>query len=49
MNIYPKYFLDKGEELDKDVFFDVILFKTVNIYFIEKMQNKILFHYSEFI
>ena len=36
MNIYPKYFLDKGEELDKDVFFDVILFKTVNIYFYRK-------------
>ena len=33
MNIYPKYFRDKWEELDKDVFFDVILFKTVNIYF----------------
>lgn len=34
--LYPKYFLNKDEELDKDEFFEKILFKTVSTYFHRK-------------
>lgn len=36
VKIYPKYFLNKGEELDKEEFFDKILLKTVSTYFHRK-------------
>ncbi|MFR1685958.1 MAG: hypothetical protein ACLSVX_02095 [Massilimicrobiota timonensis] len=36
IKIYPKYFLSKDEDLDKDEFFDKILFKTINTYFHRK-------------
>lgn len=34
--LYPKYFLDKEEELDQDEFFDKIFFKTVSTHFHRK-------------
>lgn len=34
--LYPKYFLDKNEELEKDEFFDKVLFKTITTYFHRK-------------
>lgn len=36
VKIYPRYFLNKGEELDKEEFFDKILLKTVSTYFHRK-------------